>query len=83
LPCQHKTAAAAPAATTREPLFGHGDGDDRVVGRAPAGARYRYVTLFKRKNLQFVIVIGFGALWNRVEGLSLQNNQQMMMNTAE
>ena len=32
-------------------LFGHGDGDDRVVGWAPAGSRYRYVTLFKRKNL--------------------------------
>ena len=39
--------------------------------------------MFKRKNLLFVIVIGFGALWIRVKSLLLQNNQQkMMMNTA-
>jgi len=95
LPCQHKAAAAAPAAapaaTTRDdPLWPWRWRRRRVVGCAPAGSRYRYVTLFnskiqkfKRKNLLFVVVIGFGALWNREEGLSLQNNQYKNNNTND
>jgi len=84
LPCQHKAAAAAPAATTRDdPLWPWRWRRRRVVGCAPVGSRYRYVTLFKRKNLLFVVVIGFGALWNREEGLSLQNNQNKNNNTND
>ena len=82
----HANTKRPPPHPPRRPattLFGHGDGDDRVVGCAPAGLRYRYVTLFKRKNLLFVVVIGFGALWNREEGLSLQNNQYKNNNTND